>query len=265
MSRKQRSYSYDEYKKAMKLLKNLGLTETCRVLGWPTTRAALLYFWKKGKYKPPLARWIPKSSKELAYVIGVLLGDGSLYINNHRYKIGLGVKDLEFAEIFSKNMARLLNKKVVKPYWNKSINTWVVVYTSKAFYIWYKQQNLDTLKSYIEYSRDTVANFLRGLYDSEGNHYVYKKKYNQIRLCNNDKDLLRYVQHLLEKYFNITARGPHINVKAGTENEMRYGKIAKTKHDNHYIAICRKRLVQRFLDEISFSITEKQLGLPRRK
>ena len=57
----------------------------------------------------------------------------------------------------------------------KSNSTWRIIYYSKAFYVWYKQQSLDTLKPYIEYSRETVANFLRGLFDSEGNHYKYKK------------------------------------------------------------------------------------------
>ena len=262
MSRKYNSYTYEEYLRAMRMIKELGVAETSRRTGYPKPT---LYRWKNGKQIPPLARWVPKLSNELAYIIGVLHGDGSLYINEYNYRIGLGVKDYEFAETFSKNMARLLNKKVVKPYWNKANNEWVVVYSSKAFYTWYKQQSLESLKQFIEYSKETVASFLRGLYDSEGNYYMYKRIYNQIRLSNNDIELLKYVQYLLKKYFNIITTEPHINVKAGTEHKIRDEKMFKTKHDNYYIAICRKRLVQRFLNEIGFSITEKQLGLPRRK
>jgi len=63
--------------KAMELLeKGYGLTETCRILGWPETKAPLLYFWKHGKHKPPLAKWTVKPSRELAYIIGMLYGDG---------------------------------------------------------------------------------------------------------------------------------------------------------------------------------------------
>jgi len=44
------SHSYDEYKKAMDLLKKgYGLIETCRILGWPETRkkpTTLLEVWK---------------------------------------------------------------------------------------------------------------------------------------------------------------------------------------------------------------------------
>ncbi len=264
MSRKRRSYSYDEYKKAMQMLnKGVGPTKVSRELDIPKPTVKR---WKYKGEKPPLARWIPKPSKELAYIIGVLYGDGSLYINRHCYKIQLMVNDYEFAEIFSKNMARLLNKKYVKPKWNKIENRWVAIYFSKAFYTWYKQQNLDTLKPYIEYSRETVANFLRGLYDSDGGHYIYKKKrYSRIHLSNNNKDLLRYVQHLLEKYFGINATGPYISTKAGTENEMRNGKTAKTNHNNYLIVISRRQYTEKFLSMIGFSIEEKQLGLPRRK
>ena len=162
-------------------------------------------------------------------------------------------------------MAKTLNKNYIAPKWDKSNNVWVVVYCSKAFYIWYKQQNLESLKPYIEYSKETVASFLCGLYDSDGGHYIYKRKYSQIYLSNNNLRLLKYTQYLLGKYFNIITTGLHINVKAGTENEMRNGKTAKTNHNNYLIAIYRKQYTEKFLSMIGFSIEEKQLGLPRRK
>ena len=108
-----------------------------------------------------------------------------------------------------------------------------------------------------------MAYFLRELYDSDGNHCKYKKRrFSQIHLYNNDKDLLRYVQHLLEKHFDIITTGPYINEGWGRE---RNGKTIKTKYDNYRINIYRKRCVQRFLDEIGFIIEEKQLGLPRKR
>ncbi len=259
-----RSYSYEDYLKTMNMHRGgLGPTEISQELG---IKKYTIDAWIYRNIKPPATKWIPQPSSELAYIIGVLNGDGSLYSDGHYYRIQLGVEDLEFAETFSKNMARLLNKKVVKPYWDKSNSIWRVIYCSKAFYVWYKGQTLKTLKQYIEYDKDTVANFLCGLYDSEGNHYKYKKRrYNQIRLCNNDKDLLKYVQHLLEKYFDINATGPYINVKAGVESKMGNGKTIKTKYDNYRINIYRKRYAQKFLSMIGFSIEEKQLGQPRRR
>ena len=258
MSRKQRSYTYEEYHRAMKMIKKLGITETSRRTGFPKMT---LYHWKKGKYKPLLARWIPKPSNELAYVIGVLHGDGCVYINGCQYKIQLGVKDLEFAEAFSIAMAKLFGKNVKEPHWNKLNNEWEVKYYSKAFYQWYKQQSLESLRQFIEHDKDTVANFLRGLYDSEGCNY----RCSQIHLSSNDKDLLKYVQYLLKKYFNIHTTGPYLAKRAGEVSTRRDGKRIKRNHDNYQIHIYKRQHIQIFLDNIGFDIREKQLGLPRRK
>lgn len=255
-----KAHSYDEYKLAMELFKKgLGTTDVLRMLGWPKTRKTTLYFWKYNKHKPAIARWIPEPSSELAYIIGVLIGDGSLYVNRRHYGIRLKVKDLEFAETFSRAMAKTLNKKYVKPKLNKS-NMWVVTYSSKAFYTWYVEQTLETLKLFIEYSRKTVASFLKGLYDSEGNYNIYKshkRKYKRIRLFNNNLKLLKYVQYLLRKYFDIVARGPYINARAGTERKMRNGNIIRTNYDNYLIAIHKKQHVEKFLDKIGFNISRK--------
>jgi intein-encoded DNA endonuclease-like protein len=80
-----------------------------------------------------------------------------------------------------------------------------------------------------------------------------------------DIDLLHYVQHLLKKYFSISATGPYINTKAGSVHIKRNGEKIKAGHNTYSIAISRKDCVQRYLSEVGFSITEKQLGLPRRK
>lgn len=263
--RRQKSYSTEEYEQAMQLLKKgYSLTQVCKLMGWPITKKTTLYYWKKGLSRPPSTRWRPKPSKELAYVIGVLYGDGNIERHGYHYDIKLNTIDYEFADAFSKAMAKLLDKKYEKPKYigiQRGRNYgWKVTYSSKAFYQWYRKQNLDILKQYIEHNKDTVAHFLRGLYDSDGSNYMCKK----ISLYNSNIELLRYVQYLLKRYFNIIARGPYLTRRAGSIMK-RIGKTYKRSSDNYVIAICRKLHVQRFLSEIGFSITEKQLGLPRRK
>ncbi len=255
-----RNYSYDEYLKAMDMYqRGLGPTEISRKLG---ILEKTVEGWIYHKKVPPLARWHPEPSNELAYVLGVLYGDGNITKCGYKHIITLEVKDLEFAEFFSKTVSKLLNKKYIAPKWDKSDNEWRVVYHSKAFYVWYKEQTLETLKPYIEHNKGYVASFLRGVYDSEGNHYKSKKKGTQIRLSNNNLKLLNYVQHLLKKYFDITATGPYLNGKAGEESKMG-NRTIKRRHDNYRIEISRRQHTQRFLSEIGFNITEKQLGLPR--
>ena len=78
-------------------------------------------------------------------------------------------------------------------------------------------------------------------------------------------ELLKYVQYLLKKYFGIVARGPYLNTKAGTKSKMKNGNVAKTTHNNYQMRIYRRQHTERFLDDIGFSILEKQLGLPRRR
>jgi len=255
-----RSYSYEDYIRAMELLnRRFGITKVSRKLNIPKST---LHYWRRGIYRPPSVRWMPKPSKELAYVIGVMLGDGYIVREHHYdYDIELKVKDYEFAEAFSRNIAKVLNKRFRKPHWSESHNRWRIYYSSKAFYTWYRRQDLDTLKQYIEYDGDTVKYFLRGIYDSEGTNYRCRI----ISLANSDLELLQYVQYLLKKYFNIRATGPYLNKKARSIHIKKNGERIRTSHNTYCIEISRKRDVQAFLSKIGFSIKEKQLGLPRRR
>ena len=111
-----------------------------------------------------------------------------------------------------------------------------VTYSSKAFYTWYRKQTLETLKPYIEYNKDTVRLFLRGLYDSDGSNYRCKK----IVLFNSNIELPYYVQYLLKKYFNIMTRGPYLNAKAGNISIKKNGEKIKTHRDNYSVVVFRR-------------------------
>jgi len=106
-----REYTYEEYNRAMKLLNmGIGIATVSRELGIPKST---LHYWRYNKHKPILARWTPEPSKELAYVLGVLLGDGyTVRGHTYHYDIELLVKDYKFAEKFSKAMAKILDKKI---------------------------------------------------------------------------------------------------------------------------------------------------------
>ena len=96
------------------MVKKLGVAEASRRTGIPK---GTIKGWKHERYKPPATKWHPEPSNELAYVLGVLYGDGSVYIDRYHYRIQLGVKDLEFAEAFSITMAKTLNKKYITQKW----------------------------------------------------------------------------------------------------------------------------------------------------
>ena len=137
----------------------------------------------------------------------------------------------------------------------------MVCYKSKAFHTRFKQQNLESLKEFIEHDRDTVRTLLRGLFDSEGSNHECV----QIELGNTELELLCYAQHLLSRYFGIVAIGTYLRRRAGIiKGILKDGKIEliKTEHDAYEIAISRKLQVMRFLNEIGFSITRRQFGFP---
>jgi len=153
------------------------------------TNFILLETWKK----PPAAKWIAKPCNELGYTIGIVHGDGCVYKNETRYeyKVILNTIDKEFAETFSKVMAKLLNRKYIEPRWIEKEMVWRVEYRSKAFYLWYKRtekKGLQGFKPFIEHDTETVRHYLRGLYDSEGSNNGNKR----VRLSNSKKKLLKY-------------------------------------------------------------------------
>jgi len=96
------------------------------------------------------------------------------------------------------------------------------------------------------------------LFDSEGSNNGNK----QIQLFNSKKKLLKYVQYLLKEYFDIVATGSYLQKKTGTKTVIN-GVETTIKHDYYVISINRKPHVQKFLEEIGFSIVRKQLGLKK--
>jgi intein-encoded DNA endonuclease-like protein len=69
----------------------------------------------------------------------------------------------------------------------------------------------------------------------------------------------------LEKYFNITVTGPYLVKEAGEVSVKKSGEKIKSIHKSYRIDVSRKQDVKKFLNEIGFSIVEKQHGLPCRK
>jgi intein-encoded DNA endonuclease-like protein len=83
-------------------------------------------YWLRGVHSPYNGRRIPslellKPSEELAYVIGVKVGDGYTYRRRRTIKgyndvwIGLKAKDKEFVEEFARCLAKVLGRKQIRP------------------------------------------------------------------------------------------------------------------------------------------------------
>jgi len=266
MGRKKREYSYDDWKKAMDLHNKykLGYRQISRILG---IKENTVNNWLYKGVVPPSAKWVAKPCTELAYIIGTVQGDGCITKIKpknkswYEYIVILATIDKEFTETFSRVMSKLLDVDYREPRWDEKQKKWTVKYDSKAFYTWYKKtekQGLEGFKPYIEYNKETVKYYLRGLYDSDGNNYRNKL----IQLYNSNKKLLEYVQYLLKKYFNVAATGPYILHKSG-DIAIINGLESQYNQDYYKIQIGRKEHIQKYLKEIGFTITRKQLGLKK--
>jgi intein-encoded DNA endonuclease-like protein len=121
-------------------------------------------------------------TNSLAYVLGVLKGDGYVYsyrkgrIGN--YRIALSVTNVDFAREFEKALKAVgLNpqsiRKIEKPPGYAKKPQFQVEACSKRFVEWYTKLSLDSLEKLLSTSQ-LAFSFLKGFYQSEG--YVYKHR-----------------------------------------------------------------------------------------
>jgi intein-encoded DNA endonuclease-like protein len=204
-----------------------------------------------------------KPSEELAYVIGVKVGDGYAYRRRRTIKgynhvwIGLKAKDKEFVEEFARCLAKVLNRREIRPGYRRSSGRYVVEVKSKTLYeLLKKPVDLHRLKKYIEHCEKCVAAFIRGFADSEGS--VDKRGY--ITIYNTDLRLLIYVRELLRRLC-IESTGPIIQVRRGTIfYDPRTGK--KYTHDKDvYVIYVRASSNTNFYRYVGFAMTRKQARL----
>jgi intein-encoded DNA endonuclease-like protein len=137
-------------------------------------------YWLRGVHSPYNGRRIPslellKPSEELAYVIGVKVGDGYTYRVRSVRKgyndvmIGLEARDREFVEEFGRCLAIVLGRKPIKSIYTNNVAKYYVGVGSKTLYeLLKKPVGLDKLKKYIERCERCVAAFIKGFADSEG-------------------------------------------------------------------------------------------------
>jgi intein-encoded DNA endonuclease-like protein len=166
-------------------------------------------------HSPYNGRLIPslellKPSEELAYVIGVKVGDGYTYRRKHaikyynNVKIGLKARDREFVEEFGRCLAKVLGRREIRPRYRRSSGRYVVEVESKTLYeLLKKPADLERLKKYIEHCERCVAAFIRGFAHSEGS----VKKSGYIFILNTDLRLLTHISWIFLGDLTLNQRG----------------------------------------------------------
>ena len=210
--------------------------------------------WVRGIHRPSgrINSFRPGPCPELAYVMGVVLSDGNLNIHGYNAEILLSVTDYDYAEEFSRCLAKILSRR--KPYKvrrSEKRNRWIVQGSSVLLYQ-FLNRPWQRLKSFLEHCEDCTAAFLRAFYDGEG-----CISQGSLVISNTDKELLNYVRDLL-RTLKIETGEPYVATEAGTIlKDPRTGKIYKRRHDCYNLVIRMKSRAQ-FASHVGFSIQRKQ-------
>jgi len=196
------------------------------------------------------------ASPELAYVIGVIAGDGNLSIHGHNYEMLLSVTDRDFAEEFSRCLAKILGKpNLYKVRWSENRKRWIVQGSSILLHR-FLGKSWQHLKNHIEHSSRCRFSFLRALFDGEGSITG-----RNLTIANTDLSLLLYVRKLLAKS-GISTSIPRVTHRAGSIlKDPHTGRTYKRRKDCYVMRVSPMDLL-RFARKIDFSIERKKRVLP---
>ncbi len=167
--------------------------------------------WVNGKHRPfgYVRPFSVRPSAELAYVVGVKMGDASTSLtgdHNHRIKLRVTAKD--FAEEFSRCLGMLLNREPPKVKWHEKTGLWHTELNSvllRRFLL----QPIASLEVAVSHCGNCKGAFLRGFFDSEG--CMHERS---LTVYNGNHDSLNLVQAELRS-LGIDATGPHLMRKRG--------------------------------------------------
>ena|SRR5437016_11643780 len=218
---------------------------------------ASVSYWVRGIHDP-LGRvnaFTATACPELAYVIGVASSDGNLNVHEHHREILLSVTDRDFAEEFSRCLAKVLSRAVpYKVRWSEKRKRWIVQGASILLHR-FLSHRWHELKPWIEHCNKCTARYLRAFFDGEG-----CISHRQLTVSNTNVELLLYVGELLRKY-GVESRGPYLGKLAGTVlKDARTGKLYKRKKNCYYSYMSVRSLPQ-FAEHIGFMIERKQRRL----
>jgi len=223
-----RKYTLTDYNQVIRLKKRgfsqnqikekIGVSSTT-VWYWANTKRKPRFLYAKRKQRK-LSLSAKKLSKELAYIFGVLIGDGSLEITKLNNRINLLVKDKDFAIYFFKTLKRwsrlepLISKRRIKESHQTKYGDWIktdsIVYTVRLNSI----QAINFLKDKINcrtynwkvplmikrwQNKRIIGAFLKGFFDSEGSAILHKRCRRIDARILNPNNSLQDIQILLKK------------------------------------------------------------------
>lgn len=225
-----RTHTIEEYTEVMKLRKEgLGPTKIFSFLskkGFNISYGAL-YDWIHTNKRPFQDKILNKISsqskfltKEKAYILGVLCGDGYIRItkSGHGFLVGLDVCDEDFADEFRrciKEVYDLLASKKIKTPGPTNFSTnpkqmYVINLTSKLvvkdllqYAKSFKTKEWAVPEEILSSNTKIKSAFIRGLFDSEGSVTLKRPGGVYLSVCSGNKNSLLKIKEILKYNFDI--------------------------------------------------------------
>ncbi|MEN3048311.1 MAG: LAGLIDADG family homing endonuclease [Candidatus Caldarchaeales archaeon] len=191
-------------------------------------------------------------SPELAYIIGVMMGDGYTYRTaDGLYVLVLVAKDREFVEEFSRCVEMVLRRPA--PAVEKVMRNGTVMYRaqvrSRVLYELVARRQIEKIRPFVEFNDACRAAFLRGFFDAEGCASSVG-----VEAYNTDVRILTFVQEQLSA-LKIETTGPHLHRRGG-DVKMISDHPAISKKDLYRIRI-RYSSLRAFAAKVGFVIPRK--------
>lgn len=226
-------------------------------------RINTIYRWVTSRNRPDglIRTFVAHPSRELSYLIGVLLGDGCTTLgSNYKYIFKLKVKDLDFAEEFSKNISKLLNRDKLYPVHKEKDTTrgnrirFAVEVSNRLLYEFLESP----VEKLLVYASFYPSEFLKGLFDSDGFTSISAKNdFNVgLGLASAEEPILVFVKKLLQDKFQISSRISKSMSKG--ENVIIWGKNYTANKDVFVLTVNKIDDVKAFVSKIGFSLERKQ-------
>jgi intein-encoded DNA endonuclease-like protein len=203
----------------------------------------------------------PFSTPELAYVLGVCFGDGSIgqHAPKQDYTIRLTAADKDFVETFSAKLSVILQK--TKPFYvvkNKE-GHYATSARSKEMYFFIKELKAD-FEKVKPFAEAYPADFIRGLADSEGGAYVALGRGLAFKIAiaySANRQLLGFCKTLLEKNFNILCEIKTVKFAGQSDSIIDGRTITRTK-DLFCLRPLRVVYDWAFAQKIGFTLCRKK-------
>jgi intein-encoded DNA endonuclease-like protein len=213
--------------------------------------------WTRGDHLPDgsVRKFVPVPTMELGYVIGVMLGDGSMSVCGDRhYRLKLRVRDEDFAQAFAEAIAVVLKRTAPHVRFHAKTGSWHVDVSNLLLQQFLKKP-IAELGSVIEQTEECSSGFLMGFLDSEGS--MSKRN---LTASNGNLELLNLVVRRL-RAIRIETTGPPFIMEAGHQVMIR-GVLRKRSLDQYYIHV-RTACLADYKEKVGFSIKRKSDSLER--